>query len=98
MAFHVMHAEGRNTPGKCQRLSARSPNQQGSNQSRARRVSNRVDFRRHTVGLGQHLTNQGQHSLDVISGCQLRHHTAISAVQVDLTEQCIGQKPALTVV
>ncbi|MNP22807.1 hypothetical protein D3C76_1154920 [compost metagenome] len=67
MAFHVMHAKGRNAPGKGQRLSTGSPYQQGTNQARTRGVGDRIDLGRHAVGLGQHLTNQGQHAFDVIA-------------------------------
>jgi len=98
MAFHMVYAEGRNVPGKCQRLGARSPNQQGSDQSGAGGVGDRIDLGRHAAGLVQHLPNQRQHAFDVITAGKLRHHAAIGAMQVDLTEQRIGQKPAFTVV
>jgi hypothetical protein len=79
-------------------LGARSPNQQGSDQSGAGGVGDRIDLGRHTAGLVQHLPNQRQHAFDVITAGKLRHHAAIGAMQVDLTEQRIGQKPAFTVV
>ncbi len=66
MALHVVHTQGRNAPGKSQRLSARSPNQKGSDQSRPRRVGDGINLCRHTISLSQHLTNQGQHAFDVI--------------------------------
>ena len=98
MAFHVMHADRRDVPGERQRLGAGSPHQQGADQAGARGVGDRVDLGGHAVGLGQHLADQRQHALDVITRGQLRHNAAIDAVQVDLTEQCIGQQAAFAVI
>ncbi|MCY1444413.1 hypothetical protein D9M71_608850 [compost metagenome] len=98
MTFHVMHAKGRNAPGKGQRLGTGSPDQQRPHQARTRGVGDCVDLRRHAAGLSQDLADQRQHTLDVISRGQLRHHATIGAVQVDLTEQCVGQQATFTVV
>ena len=88
----------RNAPGKGQRLGAGSAHQQGTDQARTRGISDGVDLGRHTVSFGQHLTNQGQHAFDVVTRGQLRHHAAIGTVQVDLTEQRVGQQAAFTVI
>ncbi|MNP63365.1 hypothetical protein D3C76_1587520 [compost metagenome] len=93
-----MHAERRNAPGKGQCLSAGSTHQQGTDQARARGISDGVDLGWHTVGFGQDLTNQGQHALDVITRGQFRHYATIRTVQVDLAEQRVGQQASFTVV
>ncbi|MNP58767.1 hypothetical protein D3C76_1537110 [compost metagenome] len=98
MTFHVVHAKGRNTPGERQGLGAGGTDQQRADQARTRGVGDCIDLRRHAIGLGQHLANQRQHALDVITGGQFRHYTTIGTVQVDLTEQCVGQQATFTVV
>ena len=98
VAFHVVHTKRRYAPGKRQRLCAGSTDQQRADQARTRSVGDCIDLGRHAVGLGQHLTDQGQHALDVVTRGQLRDHTAIDAVQVDLTEQCVRQQTTLTVI
>ncbi len=98
VAFHVVHAQGRNPPGKGQRLGAGSAHQQRPHQARAGGVGDAIDLGRHAAGFGQDLADQGQHALDVIAGGKLGHHPAVGAVQVDLAEQRIGQQPAFAVV
>ncbi|MNH23432.1 hypothetical protein D3C79_833280 [compost metagenome] len=98
MAFHVVYAQCRNAPGKSQGLGTGSAHQQSADQARACGIGDGIDLGGDAVGFGQHLADQRQHALDVITRGQLRHYPAINAVQVDLTEQCIGQKAALTVV
>ena len=98
MPFHVMHAQGWNAPGKGQRLSAGSAHQQRPDQTRTRGVRNGVDFGGDTVRFSQHLADQRQHTLDVVTRSQLRYNPAVRAMQVDLAEQCVGQQAAFTVI
>ena len=98
MAFHVVHAQRRNLPGKRQRLGARSAHQQGTDQARACGIGNGVNVLSRTPSLLQHLADQRQHAFDVIARGQFRHYAAVGTVQINLTEQRIGQQTALTVV
>ena len=75
-----------------------APTNKGTDQPGTRGISDRIDLGRHAVSFSQHLTNQGQHALDVVTRGQLRHHPAIGTVQVDLAEQRVGQQAAFTVV
>ncbi|MNT17259.1 hypothetical protein D3C72_1523990 [compost metagenome] len=98
VAFHMVHTERRHAPGEGQRLGAGGPHQQRAHQAWAGGVGDAVDVLGLAVGLFQHLAQQRQHALDVVAGGQLGHHTAIDAVQVDLTEQRVGQQAAFAVV
>jgi hypothetical protein len=98
MAFHVVDTQGRDVPGKCQGLCARGAHQQGPHQSRTCSKGNAVDLGHGTIGLCQDLANQRQHTFDVIARRKLGHDPAEDPVLVYLAEQCIGEKPALTVV
>ncbi len=94
----MMHANGRNAPGKGHRLRTGRTHQQRANQAGPGGIGDRVDLRGFTPGLIQHLADERQHAFDVITRGQLRNHATVHAVQVDLTEQRIGQQPLLTVV
>ena len=50
------------------------------------------------AGIGQRLPDQQWQAANMVARGQLRHYATIGAMQVDLTEQRIGQKPAFTVV
>ncbi|MCY1443021.1 hypothetical protein D9M71_594160 [compost metagenome] len=98
MTFHMMHAERRHPPGEGQGLGTGGAHQQRAHQAGAGGIGDAVDVLGFAVGLGQHLANQRQHALDVVAGSQLWHDPAVDPVQVDLTEQCVGQQAAFTVV
>ncbi|MCY1563314.1 hypothetical protein D9M68_1008640 [compost metagenome] len=94
----MVHTERRYPPGKGQGLGAGGAYQQRAHQAGAGGIGDAVDVLGFAVGLGQHLAQQRQHALDVVAGGQLGHDTAIDPVQVDLTEQRVGQQAAFAVV
>jgi len=98
MALHVVYTDGRDIPGKGQGLGAGGTDQECADQPGACGIGDGVDFGGHAARFVQHLADQRQHALDVIARCELGHHAAEYAVQVDLTEQRIGQQAPLTVV
>ncbi|MNE52726.1 hypothetical protein D3C80_1474110 [compost metagenome] len=98
VTLHVVHTDRRDVPGKGQRLGAGSAHQQGTDQAGTRGVGDGVDFGGNAACLVQHLADERQHALDVITRGKLGHHAAEDAVQVDLAEQCVGQQTAFTVV
>ncbi|MNZ97186.1 hypothetical protein D3C78_1164120 [compost metagenome] len=96
--FHMVHADRRHAPGQRQGLGAGGADQQRADQPRPGGIGHRVDIGETAAGFLQHLANQRQHALDVVARGQLGHHAAIDPVQVDLTEQGVGQQAALAVV
>lgn len=75
-----------------------SPHQQGADQAGTGGIGDRVDIRRRAAGLVEHLADQRQHALDVVARGQLGHDAAVDAMEVDLTEQRVGQQAAFAVV
>ncbi|MNP26165.1 hypothetical protein D3C76_1190060 [compost metagenome] len=98
VAFHMMHADRRHAPGERHGLGAGGADQQRPDQAGAGGIGDRIDVCGRTAGLVQHLADQRQHALDVVSRGELRHHAAVDAMQVDLTEQRVGQQAFLAVV
>ena len=98
VAFHMMHAHGRNAPGERQGLGAGGADQQRTNQPGAGGVGDGLDLLAAGAGLIQHLADQRQHAFDVVARSELRHNATIDAMQIDLTEQRVGQQAALAVV
>ena len=84
MAFHMVHTERRNIPGERQCLGTGRSHEERTDQAGAGGVGDGVDVNRNATGFAQHLTDQRQHSLDVIARSQLRHYAAIYTVQINL--------------
>ena len=49
-------------------------------------------------GAFQHLLDQRKSLADMVARGQLRHHTAVARMNLDLAVKAVGQQPALTVV
>ncbi|MNN38285.1 hypothetical protein D3C81_1522720 [compost metagenome] len=67
VAFHMVHADGRHTPGERHGLGAGRADQQRPDQAGAGGVGDRIDLARRAAGLIQHLADQRQHALDVVA-------------------------------
>ena len=84
MSQQVMHADQRNIFGESHRLGGRHADQQRADQSRSVGDADQIDLCKAHACLVQRLL---QHTVDVfemVSGGDLRHHTAVLLKNIDL--------------
>ena len=93
MAFQVVHPQR----GLAQRSGQGDGNpcthQQRASQARPARVGHKVDVCKRTARRVQDIARQRHHAADVVARRQLRHHTAVSRMHLDLAVERLGQKP-----
>lgn len=71
---------------------------QRSHQTGTGGVGNAVDISANPTGIGKHLITQRQQFANMVARGQLRHHTAVVCMHINLAEQCMRQQPTLAVV
>ena len=92
----MMHADTGNIPGQRQGLGQRRADQQGADETGARRVGDPIDIDRARVL--QDLPNQRQQLADVITRGQLRYDSAVGGMERDLAVQEMREQPPLAVI
>ena len=92
VAFEMMDADRRATPGIGKASAEGRSDQQGADEARPRRIGNRIDVGRRGTRLGQRGTGQRQDTADVVPRSQLRYHPPIAVVHLGLAVQAMGQE------
>ena len=98
MTLHVMDTQHRHTQSKSQGMGHRTTYHQRSHQTGTGGVGNAVDISANPTGIGKHLITQRQQFANMVARGQLRHHTAVVCMHINLAEQCMRQQPTLAVV
>ena len=96
--LHVVHRHGRLVPGQSQAATNRGPHQQSPDQPRAGGIGDTIDIGRGAGRLRHRRLDQRQRLANMIPARELRNHTAIIGVQLDLAIQLVREDPLLIVV
>jgi hypothetical protein len=97
MAFEVVHTDRWHGPTEAQRTCQRRTGQQRPDQPGTGGVGDPVDLCGSGAGLLQRCAQQRHKPAQVIARCKFRHHTAESAVQIDLAPELMREQPALLI-
>ena len=87
MAFEMMDTHHRAIEGSPQSAGHPRTDEQRAGEARTLGVSDDVDVAQFSPGFLHHLPRKGQHAADVVARGELRNHTTVCAMHVDLAVQ-----------
>ena len=95
MALQVMHRQHRHIQRHTKGFGHAGTHQQRTSQPRPGRIGHRVDVAHRKASHFERLAQEQRQAPDVIAGGELRHHSTVGGVQVDLgVETMAKQAPA----
>ena len=96
--FHVMHGERRDPESESHACCERAPDHERSDQSRAGRISDRLQIGHVEARLSQHVTNHRREPRGMVARSQLGDDATEGLVYLDLAEQRLRQQAAVRIV
>ena len=92
MPLQVVHAQHRLAQRSPQRACHASTHQQGPGETRPPGEGHHIHLGQRTPGLRQDLGTKRQHASNMVATGQLRHHTAVGLVHLNLAVQGLRQQ------